>query len=82
MQVPKEISVASGEMEIIEIKADKSYIVFSQKESYKAAVKKGYPLRYFHVNFISFENNQFEIQERLILKADEIDTLRSATKKS
>ena len=72
---PKEIPVVSGEIEVIEIKADEAFIMPHQAEGYKKVIAEGYPLRYFHVTFISFERNQFEIEEKLIKKASELEVI-------
>jgi len=72
---PKETPVVSGEIEIIEIKADRAFIMPHQAESYKKVIAEGYPLRYFHVTFISFEKNEFEIDEKLVKKASELEVI-------
>lgn len=71
----REIPVVSGEMEVIEIKADRAFIMPHQAESYKKVIAEGYPLRYFHVTFISFEKNQFEIKEKLVKKVSELEVV-------
>lgn len=78
---PTEIPVVSGEMEIIEIKADKAFIMPHQVENYKRILTKGYYLRYFHVDFISFESNQFEIEEKLIKKVTELENISRKLRK-
>ena len=78
---PKEIPVVSGETEIIEIKADKAFIMPHQAENYKKILTEGYSLRYFHVDFISFESNQFEIEEKLIKKPTELENISRRLKK-
>jgi hypothetical protein len=72
---PKEIPVVSGEIEVIQIKADEAFIMPHQAEGYKKVIEEGCPLRYFHVTFISFERNQFKIEEKLIKKASELEVI-------
>ena len=68
--------VVDGEIEVIEVKAGKGFIPPSQKESYRAILEKGYSLRYFHVDIVSFERNHFEIEEKLIRNPNELEGLR------
>lgn len=79
---PSDIPVVSGEIEVIEIKADKAFIMPHQAESYKKVIAEGYPLRYFHVTFISFENNQFEIEEKLVNSISELKVILRRCKKA
>ena len=75
--IPENIPVASGEIEIVEVKADKASIPPHQRQNYKFAIERGYPLRYFHVFIISFENNHFEVEERILENADDLkETIR------
>ena len=48
-----------------------------QMENYREVLKNGYFIRYFHVDIISFEENEFEICERVISSAKELKILRS-----
>jgi len=63
----EELPIVDGEIEIVEVKSDKGKLVFWQKEQYGEAIQKGIPLRYFHVNILSFINNEYEITEKLVL---------------
>jgi hypothetical protein len=72
---PKEIPVVSGEIEVIEIKADEAFIMPHQAEGYKKIIAEGCPLRYFHVALVSFEKNQFEIEEKLVRTASELEVI-------
>jgi hypothetical protein len=58
--------VVEGEIEIVEVKSGTARLASNQIKSYTDVLRKGYPLRYFHVEIISFERNQFEIKEKLI----------------
>lgn len=58
--------VVEGEIEVVEVKSGKARLASNQIKSYADVLRKGYPLRYFHVEIISFEKNQFEIREKLI----------------
>ena len=41
---------------------------------YQPVVKNGFPLRFFKVDMLAFEKNQFEITEKLIREPSEIKT--------
>lgn len=75
--LPKKAPIVSGEMEVVEIKTDKAFIMPHQMENYREVLKNGYLIRYFHVDIISFEENEFEICERVISSAKELKILRS-----
>jgi len=67
----EELSIVNGEIEIVEIKCDKGSLKTHQKQQYYQAIQKGIPLRFFHVNIVSFINNEFEITEKQILHTDD-----------
>jgi len=71
-ELPPQIPIAEGEIEIIEIKAGKSNIPPYQKANYRKAIENGYFLRFFHVDIVSFERNHFEIEEKLIKDPQEV----------
>jgi len=73
--IPEEIPVVSGEIEFIEIKSGKAFIMRHQAENYREVIESGYNLHYFHVFIISFENNQFEITEKLVKNVAEFNEL-------
>jgi len=62
----EKLPVVDGDIEVIEIKSDKATLPSRQKRSYERILNEGYVLRFFHVNIISFEKNEFEIEEKLI----------------
>jgi len=68
------LPVVNGEIEVIEIKSGKSVLPPSQKRSYRNILQEGYVLRFFHVNIISFKNNDFEIEEKIIRNPNELKT--------
>jgi hypothetical protein len=74
--LPKKVPIVSGEMEVVEVKVDKAFMMPHQIENYKEVLKNGYLVRYFHVYIISFEKNEFEIYERVISSAEELKALR------
>ena len=75
--LPDNIPIVSGNIEIVEVKADKASIPPHQRENYRLVLEHGYPLRYFHVFIISFENNQFEVEERSLENVDDLkETIR------
>ena len=63
----EKLAVVNGEIEVIEIKSDKSHLMAHQKKSYSAILNEGFSLRFFHVDLSSFKENKFEIFEKLIL---------------
>jgi len=62
----EQLPIVKGEVEVVEVKTGKGFLPPSQIESYTNIVKKGYRLRYFQVDIVSFERNQFEIREELV----------------
>ena len=74
-EISEKIPVVSGEIEVIEIKSDKAFMMPHQKEAYRKVVENGFLFRYFHVNIISLKENQFEIWENVIQNAEELEGL-------
>ena len=70
----EQLPIVDGEIEIVEVKSGKGNLARNQIESYTEVVKKGFTLRFFLVNTISFERNEFEIKEKLIRDPNEIKT--------
>jgi hypothetical protein len=68
------LPTVDGDIEVIEIKADKSNVPSHQQQSYKNIVKEGYTIRFFHVDESLFNNNEFEIEEKLITEPNQIVT--------
>jgi hypothetical protein len=64
-------------VEVVEVKTGKGFLPPSQIESYTNIVKKGYRLRYFQVDIVSFERNQFEIREELVTTETKLRHLRT-----
>lgn len=75
-ELPKAVPITDGEIEIIEVKSGKSFIPPYQLANYRTAVENGYFLRFFRVNIISFERNQFEIEEKLVRNSTELKSFR------
>jgi hypothetical protein len=73
--LPPKIELVSGEVEVIEIKADKAYMQTHQKKAYSLTLENGYKLRYFHVFIISFVKNQYEIEEKALETVDELNEI-------
>ena len=74
LDTKQELTVVDGDIEVIEVKADKGNLSSGQVRSYTKVVKNGFPLRFFKVDMLAFEKNQFEITERLIREPSEIKT--------
>jgi len=66
------LSVVDGEVEVIEVKSGKSNLPPHQKRSYNNIIREGYVLRFFQVNIVSFERNEFEIEQKLFLGPTEL----------
>jgi hypothetical protein len=68
------LAVVDGEIEVVEVKSGKSNLPTHQQKSYRSILKEGFQLRFFHVDVSSMAKNEFEIQEKLLTKPDEIST--------
>jgi hypothetical protein len=68
------LAVVDGEIDVVEVKSDKSNIPPHQEESYKSVLKEGFRLRFYHVDMSSMAENEFEIQEKLLTKPNELAT--------
>ena len=68
----EQLPIVNGEAEVIEVKSGKGDVKSHQRKEHIEFVNNGYPLRYFHVEIISFERNQFEIREKFIKNVDEL----------
>ena len=66
------LPIVEGEIEIVEVKYGTSNLAPSQMESYRNAMRQGCSLRYFHVEIISFEKNEFNVEMRHITNPNEI----------
>lgn len=71
-ELPDRIPLVNGEIEIVEIKTGKSNIPPHQKKNYREAIENGFFLRYIHVDIVSFNENHFEIKEKLITNPKEV----------
>jgi len=68
------LPMVDGEVEVVEVKADRSILPPHQKRMYCNILKEGYILRFFHVNIVSFEKNMFEIEQKITTKSNELRT--------
>lgn len=66
--------IVDGEVEVAEVKSDKATLPPHQKRSYGNILREGYVLHFFHVNIVSFEKNEFEIEEKLLTNPNELRT--------
>lgn len=62
----EQLDTVDGEIEIIEVKSGRSNIPPQQKRSYGNALREGFVIRFFQVSIVSFERNEFDIEEKLI----------------
>lgn len=70
------LPIVEGEIEIVEIKTGKAIIPSHQMISYRKVLDEKYALRFFHVNIISFEKNEFEIEEKLVTTPEELEAVQ------
>jgi len=68
----EQLPIVNGEIEVIEVKSGKSNLPPHQKRSYRNIIQEGYGFRFFHVNIISFDRNEFEIREKLLTNPSEL----------
>ncbi len=76
----EQLPIVEGEIEIVEIKTGKAIIPSHQMISYRKVLEERYALRFFHVNIISFEKNEFEIEEKLVTTPEELETVQKKEK--
>jgi len=74
------LTIVEGDIEIVEVKCDKSNIPPHQKKSYRNVITGGYALRFLHVDLCLFTRNEFEIDEKLITDPDDVITFPIKTK--
>jgi len=77
----EQLQVVNGEIEIVEIKTGKAIIPSHQMISYHKVLDEKYALRFFHVNIISFEKNEFEIEEKLVTTSEELESVQFQERK-
>jgi hypothetical protein len=70
------LPVVNGDVEVVEIKSDRATLPPNQKKSYSKVLREGYVLHFFHVNIVSFEKNEFEIEEKLLTSPNQLKTFR------
>jgi hypothetical protein len=60
-----EFPVVEGDLEVLEIKCGRhAKLIEKQKETYDKLITKGVPLRVIEVRIVSFDSNQFLVEER------------------
>lgn len=72
----EQLQVVEGEIEIVEVKTGKAIINSCQMIDYRKVLEEKYALRFFHVNILSFEKNEFEIEEKLIRTPKELEVVQ------
>jgi hypothetical protein len=77
----EQLPIVEGEIEIVEIKTGKAIIPSHQMISYRKVLDEKYALRFFHVNIISFEKNEFEIEEKLVTTPEELEAVQLQERK-
>jgi len=75
------LSIVDGDIEVVEVKSGNAFLPPNQIASYAKVIESGYPFRFFHVDIVSFEKNQFEITEMPITNGDELKHLRAMYRK-
>lgn len=66
------LPVVEGEIEVIEVKTGKAFIMPHQAKSYRNILKNGYKVCFYKVSIISSKKNQFEIEEKILKKVDDL----------
>lgn len=77
----EKLPIVDGDVEAVEIKSDKSFIMPHQRRSYRKIIENGFTLRYFHVGIISFGKNDFEITEKLVKDVAGLNELTKAERR-
>lgn len=75
------LPIVNGEIEVVEVKTGKAIIPSYQMVSYCKVLEERYVLRFFHVNIISFEKNEFEIEEKLVTTPEELEAVQLQERK-
>ena len=70
-----------GEIEVVEVKTGKAIVPSHQMINYREVLDEKYALHFFHVNIISFEKNEFEIEEKLVTTSEELETVQLQERK-
>ena len=60
------LPIVNGEIEVVEVKSGKAKLFPSQKEDYCNVLIERFVLRFFQVEVVSFEKNEFGIEEKII----------------
>jgi hypothetical protein len=77
----EQLPIVEGEIEIVEVKTGKAIIPSHQMVSYRKVLEERYVLRFFHVNIISYEKNEFEIEEKLVTTPEELEAVQLQERK-
>jgi hypothetical protein len=77
----EQLPIVEGEIEIVEVKTGKAIFPSHQMISYRKVLEEKYVLRFFHVNIISFEKNEFEIEEKIVTNPKELETVQKKERK-
>jgi hypothetical protein len=72
----EQLSIVKGEIEVVEVKTGKAIVPSHQMINYREILDEKYALRFFHVNIISFEKNEFEIEEKLVTTSEELEAVQ------
>jgi hypothetical protein len=75
------LPVVSGDVETVEVKCGKSWKYTLQKDSYIRILREGFLLRLYLVDLVSFEKNEFEIEEKLLTHPHELEALAQRTRR-
>ena len=68
----EQFPIVNGEIEVIEVKSNKAHLQAYQRKNYVRLINNGYALHFFRVRIVSFESNQFEIQEKIVKNVNEL----------
>ena len=73
--LPNDIPIYSGKIDVIEVKSDTGSIASNQVKAYSMLLEAGFKLRYFHVFVNSIIDNDFDIDEIVLENPAEIEPL-------
>jgi hypothetical protein len=77
----EQLLIVEGEIEVVEVKTGNAILHSTQMTNYRKTLEKGCFLRFFHVNIISFEKNEFEIEEKLVTTPEELESVQLQERK-
>ncbi len=66
------LPIVNGDIELVEVKSGKAKLFSGQRKDYCNALRENFVLRFYQVDVVSFEKNEFEIMEKIITTQEEL----------